>query len=149
METIKHRKKKENKTFSHKKPRKVSTRWVFHKTTDHRPIDYLSTDSPTTYHLPTNPPTTYPPTSVKTEDQILNMFCILWFLKTLIIFLVTIIRIYFLLNKKFNRILDIDLIFWFLETMSSYGNNGIWISMNLLEWKFITIQYVQRIQSRD
>ena len=144
METIKHRKKKENKTFSHKNPRKVSTRWVFYKTTDHRPIDYLSTDSPTTYHLPTNPPT-----SVKTEDQILNMFCILWFLKTLIIFLVTIIRIYFLLNKKFNRILDIDLIFWFLETMSSYGNNGIWISMNLLEWKFITIQYVQRIQSRD
>ena len=31
----------------------------------------------TTDHLPTDPPTTYPPIYVKTEDQILNMFCIL------------------------------------------------------------------------
>ena len=28
-------------------------------------------------HQPTNPPTTYPPTYVKVEDQVLNMFCIL------------------------------------------------------------------------
>ena len=39
----------------------------FIKTTDHRPIDYRLT----------NPPILYPPTYVKTEDQILNMFCIL------------------------------------------------------------------------
>ena len=44
----------------------------FIKTTNHRP-----TDPPATYHLPTDPPTTYPPTYARTEDQILNMFCIL------------------------------------------------------------------------
>ena len=31
--------------------------------------------------------------------------------------------------------LDIYLIFWFLEIMSSYENNGIWINMNSLKWK--------------
>ena len=56
----------------------------FIKTTDHQP-----TDPPTTYHLPTDPPTFNPPTYIKTEDQILNMFCTLQFLKmlTLIYFL--------------------------------------------------------------
>ena len=44
----------------------------FMKTTDYRP-----TDTSTTYHLPTDTPTSYPPTYVKTEDQILNIFCIL------------------------------------------------------------------------
>ena len=36
--------------------------------------DPPTTDPPTTYHLPTEH---YPPTCVKIEDQILNMFCIL------------------------------------------------------------------------
>ena len=36
-----------------------------------------TTDPPTTYHLPTDAPSTYPPTYVKIEDQILNMFRIL------------------------------------------------------------------------
>ena len=39
----------------------------FIKTTDHRPTEYR----------PTDPPITYLPTFVKTEDQNLNMFCIL------------------------------------------------------------------------
>ena len=31
----------------------------------------------TTDYRPNDPPTTYPPTYVKIEDQILNIFCIL------------------------------------------------------------------------
>ena len=34
-----------------------------------------------------------------------------------------------------NRILNIDLIFWFLEIMSSYGNYGISTNMSFLKWK--------------
>ena len=56
----------------------------FIKTTNHQP-----TDPPTTYHSPTNLPTFYPPTYrltiikiVKIEDQLLNLFCTLYFLKT-------------------------------------------------------------------
>ena len=49
----------------------------FIKTTHHRPTNYRPNDPPTIYHLPTDPPTTYLPTYVKTEDQIVNMFCIL------------------------------------------------------------------------
>ena len=48
-----------------------------------------TTDPPTTYHLPTDLPTFYPPTYrltiikiVKIEDQLLNLFCTLYFLKT-------------------------------------------------------------------
>ena len=43
--------------------------WSFMKTTENRPTDHL--------HLPIDPPTIYPPNFVKTEDQILNIFCIL------------------------------------------------------------------------
>ena len=59
----------------------------FIKSTDRRP-----TDPPTTFHLPTDPPATYPPTHrpvvinlLKTEDQILNMFCNLKSFKTFFI----------------------------------------------------------------
>ena len=57
----------------------------FIKTTDHRPTDHQPTDPPTIFHLPTDLPThrplTHRPTDrssstcIKTEDQILNMFC--------------------------------------------------------------------------
>ena len=43
--------------------------WRFMKTTENRPTCHL--------HLPIDPPTIYPPNFVKTEDQILNIFCIL------------------------------------------------------------------------
>ena len=65
----------------------------FMKSADHQP-----TDPPTTYHLPNEQTTTYPPTYVKIEDQILNIYCILQFLKTLILIsLKTLIPICFLL----------------------------------------------------
>ena len=46
----------------------------FFKTNDHRPTNYRPTHSLPLTH---RPPTTFSPTYVKTEDQILNMFCIL------------------------------------------------------------------------
>ena len=50
----------------------------------------------------TDPTTTYPPTYINTEGQILTMFCILQFLKTVIL-------IYFIenFNTYLNRILTL------------------------------------------
>ena len=55
----------------------------FIKSTDRWPIDHWSKDPPTTFHLPTDP--TIVINLVKTEDQILNMFCNLKSFKTFFI----------------------------------------------------------------